>query len=233
MSRKLLVALLGVLLVAALAGAGTFAYFSDTETSNDNTFTAGTLDLTQTLNATGPSEKVKVYKDSTEVTPPVSGNGENLKAVFGGTAGLAPGDSGTITWTLQNAGSMTGYLDVVSAVTFTTGTTPEPEPETAVTGNDTTNGDLDSYMQAKLSYSTDNGANWNYLLGNETTWGTMGELEAKLDAETDKEMASNATRIYKLEWQIPQDISGVDDNIIQGDTAEVDIEFELAQTTGQ
>jgi predicted ribosomally synthesized peptide with SipW-like signal peptide len=44
--RKILIALLGVLLVAALAGAGTFAYFSDTETSSGNTFTAGTLDLT-------------------------------------------------------------------------------------------------------------------------------------------------------------------------------------------
>ncbi|RPF43055.1 camelysin [Thermodesulfitimonas autotrophica] len=43
--RKILIALLGVLLVAALAGAGTFAYFSDTETSTGNSFTAGTLDL--------------------------------------------------------------------------------------------------------------------------------------------------------------------------------------------
>ncbi|MGQ9511723.1 SipW-dependent-type signal peptide-containing protein [Thermodesulfitimonas sp.] len=31
--RKILIALLGVLLVATLAGAGTFAHFSDTETS--------------------------------------------------------------------------------------------------------------------------------------------------------------------------------------------------------
>ena len=31
--------------VAAMAGAGTFAYFTDTETSTGNVFTAGTLDL--------------------------------------------------------------------------------------------------------------------------------------------------------------------------------------------
>lgn len=31
--------------VAVAAGAGTIANFSDTETSTDNTFTAGTMDL--------------------------------------------------------------------------------------------------------------------------------------------------------------------------------------------
>ncbi|MDI6631298.1 MAG: TasA family protein [Thermoanaerobacteraceae bacterium] len=36
---------LALLLVAGMAGAGTFAYFSDTETSTGNTFTAGTMDL--------------------------------------------------------------------------------------------------------------------------------------------------------------------------------------------
>jgi predicted ribosomally synthesized peptide with SipW-like signal peptide len=43
--KKLLLLTLALLLVAGMAGAGTFAYFSDTETSTGNTFTAGTLDL--------------------------------------------------------------------------------------------------------------------------------------------------------------------------------------------
>lgn len=51
--RKILIALLGVLLVAALAGAGTFAYFSDTETSSGNTFTAGTVDISLDGSASG------------------------------------------------------------------------------------------------------------------------------------------------------------------------------------
>lgn len=45
MKKKILAAVVGLMLVAALAGAGTFAYFSDTETSSNNTFTAGTLDM--------------------------------------------------------------------------------------------------------------------------------------------------------------------------------------------
>ena len=43
--NKVLASLLMIGMVAAMAGAGTFAYFTDTETSKGNTFTAGTLDL--------------------------------------------------------------------------------------------------------------------------------------------------------------------------------------------
>lgn len=45
MKKKLLLLTLALLLVAGMAGAGTFAYFSDTETSTGNTFPAGTMDL--------------------------------------------------------------------------------------------------------------------------------------------------------------------------------------------
>jgi predicted ribosomally synthesized peptide with SipW-like signal peptide len=43
--RKILTAIFLVGLVATMAGAGIYAYFSDTKTSTGNTFTAGTLDL--------------------------------------------------------------------------------------------------------------------------------------------------------------------------------------------
>jgi predicted ribosomally synthesized peptide with SipW-like signal peptide len=43
--QKVLFSLLLIGLVAAMAGAGTLAYFFDTETSTGNTFTAGTMDL--------------------------------------------------------------------------------------------------------------------------------------------------------------------------------------------
>jgi len=46
--RKVLASLLVIAVVAGLVGAGTFAYFSDTEESSANTFTAGTLELTVT-----------------------------------------------------------------------------------------------------------------------------------------------------------------------------------------
>ena len=43
--RKLLLSLLTLILVIGLVGAGTLAWFQDTENSTGNTFTAGTLDL--------------------------------------------------------------------------------------------------------------------------------------------------------------------------------------------
>ena len=43
--KKLLLSILAIFLVIGLVGAGTFAWFQDTETSAGNTFTAGTLDL--------------------------------------------------------------------------------------------------------------------------------------------------------------------------------------------
>ena len=45
LNKKMLLSLLIIGVVSVSAGAGTWAYFSDTETSTDNTFTAGTLDL--------------------------------------------------------------------------------------------------------------------------------------------------------------------------------------------
>jgi predicted ribosomally synthesized peptide with SipW-like signal peptide len=44
--KAILASLLTIGVAATMLGVGTFAYFSDTETSSGNTFTAGTLDIT-------------------------------------------------------------------------------------------------------------------------------------------------------------------------------------------
>lgn len=105
MDKKILVSMMLIGLVAALAGAGLYAYFSDTETSSNNTFSTGTLDL-----------KVDGYDDP---YVPVYFEVEDVK----------PGDSGSVDIELSNAGS----IDGVAYLTFTNvvddpGTTPEPEP---------------------------------------------------------------------------------------------------------
>ena len=43
--KKMMIALMAVLITVALAGIGTYAYFSDTETSVGNTFGSGTMDF--------------------------------------------------------------------------------------------------------------------------------------------------------------------------------------------
>ena len=45
MNKKIIVSLAVIGVVAAIAVGGTVAYFSDTETSTGNTFTAGTIDI--------------------------------------------------------------------------------------------------------------------------------------------------------------------------------------------
>jgi spore coat-associated protein N len=86
---------------SAAAGAGTFAYFSDTESSTGNTVTAGTLDLTP--------------------------NGSSVETFS--LADVKPSDSGTETIGLTNAGSLPGYLNVSVDVTADSeNSLEEPEP---------------------------------------------------------------------------------------------------------
>ncbi len=106
MNTKILMSVLVIGLAAMAVGtAMTGAYFSDTETSDDNTFTAGTLDLEL--------------------------DGVNTNVVKFNVNNAVPGDSACGTWKVKNVGDTTGYLDLESiVVTDSAGTTPEPEPTT-------------------------------------------------------------------------------------------------------
>lgn len=86
MNKKILISLSVIGAVAAIAVGGTLAYFSDTETSTGNTFTAGTLNLT--VSDADP------LVDKFTVT--------NVK----------PGDSSFKDWALKNTGSIDGSLDI-------------------------------------------------------------------------------------------------------------------------
>lgn len=80
-----------------------YAYFSDTETSPNNSFTAGTLDL-KINNADDP-----------------------VPATFTAT-NLAPGSHGNAKMTVSNVGTIGGTLTGrISAVTNSGGSNPEPE----------------------------------------------------------------------------------------------------------
>jgi len=207
MKRKLRLStliVLGVLMLALLIG-GLYGYFDDTETSTGNVFTAGTLNLVATDNGTGPAGKYTVT---------AGGDGINGNVVFDR---IAPGDNGTITWTLSNTGNINGTLSMVSAVTFGEGVIPEPE--LTVVGNDGGgNGDLDQYVGVKLQRD---GA---YILGDAGTWGAFANLQAALNAESRSLVAGGAIT-YVFTWNIDSSVG----NIIQGDTADIGITFALAQ----
>jgi len=103
--KKVLMSLMAIALAGAMIGGGVFAAFSDTETSHDNAFAAGTLDL-----------KVD-GKDDPEVS------------AYFNVSNAKPGDTGQVVITLSNAGTLDGnaYL-VIQNVADSPGETPEPEP---------------------------------------------------------------------------------------------------------
>jgi spore coat-associated protein N len=89
-------ALASTALGAALIGGGTFALFTDTATNNNNTFTAGKLDISD-------------FPDNGVFTQTVN------------FANLAPGDSENATLTITNNGTLDAWVRVDPNGTTTTG----------------------------------------------------------------------------------------------------------------
>jgi len=104
--KKILGLTIAFMLLIGIGGIGTWAYFSDTETSTGNTLTAGTLDLT-TNDADGVSQTLLATN-------------------------MAPGDTvGPETITLKNTGSVTASsLDLSFTYTESDGS-PNPTNMTA------------------------------------------------------------------------------------------------------
>ena len=73
--KKLLLSILVIFLVIGLVGAGTLAWFQDTETSTGNTFTAGTLDLKVSDWNEGFGDGVSATWVMTNMTPRVTSVG--------------------------------------------------------------------------------------------------------------------------------------------------------------
>ena len=105
--KKILGLTIAALLIIGMVGGGTWAYFSDTETSTDNTFTAGTLDL-------------KLQDDDESATDGVTASWFNDN--------MAPGDS-EVGWVdLWNSGTLDAHHVEISFANTVT--------DVVTTGND-------------------------------------------------------------------------------------------------
>jgi len=103
-NKKILASIFVIGILALGIGWGTYSYFSDTETSSGNTFTAGTLDLK------------------------VDGKDDPLGAYFE-VSNVKPSDTGSKDIVLSNAGTIDGKAYIhFKDVTDSPGTTPESEP---------------------------------------------------------------------------------------------------------
>ena len=121
--KKILVSVMVIAMVAGLIGAGISAFFSDTETSTGNTFTAGTLDLQ--------------VKDNNE------GWGDGVTATWT-MSNMKPGDelTGTVEQVdLRNVGSVSAStVDITVINTVIDPPGPESDTEAGTT-------DMDWFME--------------------------------------------------------------------------------------
>ncbi|MEW6769865.1 MAG: TasA family protein [Bacillota bacterium] len=228
--RKILIALLGVLLVAALAGAGTFAYFSDTETSTGNTFTAGTLNL-----QVGTSDPTSAKIDSSTWA----------------SNGMKPGDTGNAaTWLVQNTGSLAGDL-AIGIGTVTNNENTRYEMETAAGDTSDNVGELSGFLKVAIWLDMDKDGKWDtgdkYLGDNgavttagsgitdqplpEAAYATLDTFSGESYTKTGLgvNIAGNAEMgNFRAEYNFPSSDSP-DDDQTQSDSAVFNITFTLTQ----
>jgi predicted ribosomally synthesized peptide with SipW-like signal peptide len=152
--KKILGLIVVALLVMGLVGGGTYAYFSDPETSTGNSFTAGTLDL------------------SVDTANPWTGAQFTVSDV-------KPGDYDVATMTLTNEGNIGGTLTVdLKNLLDSAGTTPEPEP-TPDNGELSANMDIALWVDANGDGVQDTGETLLYFgkLNAEVGPYTVGALD--------------------------------------------------------
>jgi len=123
--KKILGLTIAVLMVIGLIGAGTWAYFSDVETSTGNVFTAGTLDLKLTGGTPDNDSVIGTFNASTWA--PGENISDNLTITNQGTIDIA---SLKLNFTYgTNAESDNGTVDTSGRPTYISGSPWTTDPE--------------------------------------------------------------------------------------------------------
>jgi len=201
MSKKILISLSIIGAVAAIAIGGTIAYFNDTETSSGNNFTAGTLNLQV------GSEDPTIWSYHTE--------------------DIKPGDEDIEFVSIQNTGSLDGYLHITFAnlVNDEMGCT-EPEGDNLDTtcGNPGNNeGELAENLDI-LIYLDEN-EDEDFDLGIDTLI-YQGKVRGILQGDLfNYPLLSGDSKEFTMEWELASSVG----NIVQSDKTGYDINFELTQ----
>ena len=205
--KRILFSLMALVLVVGLVGGGAFAYLSDTEASEGNTFTAGTLDLE------------------------VDGQNPLATAKFTVT-NMKPGDTGSETYTLKNIGSICGQpsVEFSNIVNYENG---RNEPEIAA--GDTygpLEGELGGFLYTLMKWRQGGTGAWHeiYMVPHGHTFinhltGPYGLGENSCPTMLPVLCENDEVEIeIRLWWH-----SRSDDNKGQSDSVEFDVIFHLDQ----
>jgi len=221
--KALLVSIIVVSLMGALVGVGLFAYFNDTETSPNNTFTAGIVDL-------------ELDKDGSYY------NGVNCQ-LFNVT-GMHPGDTVEETLSLHvteasNPGILEKMTLTVVADSDNDGGSKPPMPALedycdGIIGNGldgTADGDLDTFLSVKLWW--DDGDNIHQPAEPYIWQGMASFLTANPGYVIDLDYPINQGTQYYMGWELHfDDATGDAENIAMTDKWVVDAVFLLKQVPG-
>ena len=134
-------------------------------------------------------------------------NGQDNPSVLFMIGNLVPGDSGTKTITVENAGSIPGGLSIVMNYGDDEGSNPEPETDKSEPG------DLSKYTNITVSYG-------NQVLINNTRLSDISGFRHNLNVLDSKE-----SRTMKVEYAV----SYMAGNDIQGDIISYNFDFKLVQ----
>jgi len=201
--KKILGLTVATLLVIVMVGGGTWAYFSDTETSASNSLTAGTLDL-------------NIDSGDTAVTTFAVTN-------------VVPGDSGNGSNTLANVGDLNGELDIqFSTITNIPGAGGgEYEGGSGELG---ANAEIAVYIDVDQSGDWSSGDIG--LKSDDTTYSNPTALDYDAidnynsaiwdEVET---MATSTADDFVILWRVATSVG----NDIQGDSVSFDVTFTLEQ----
>ena len=203
--KKMMIALMAVLITVGLVGIGTYAYFSDTETSTGNTFAAGSLNLT--VDDQNDPNVVHVTKTDMKPQTPWTYQGYNQQ------------------WVLKNVGSLPGTVSVTikNVENFENGLT---EPETSLsdltsgTGND--QGELGDYTWVQWS------KNGGSVIGAFSS-PHFDPFNTAADVEVIGPVMQPGDTLNAYMWlDFPRRLDNME-NLAQSDSLMFDIEFKLVQ----
>ncbi len=137
---------------------------------------------------------------------------------------MKPGDNETRTWKINNVGNINGYLDLHSLVQIHD---PGISPEQELTVEDPDVGTLGSLLNVQLFIDVNN----NEVLDGVDTSIYSGAMEGLLtDYDMDLQLDAGNSNYLTMSVSWP---SSDNDNAGQGDTAQLNMVFELGQTTAQ
>jgi predicted ribosomally synthesized peptide with SipW-like signal peptide len=215
--KKIIGLSIAAVIILALVSGATLAFFSDTEVSSNNQFSAGTLNLKLS------------DADQTDV--------DGVTASFGGS-NLAPGDSvGPSTITLKNTGTLTAdHVDIKFQNTVIDNPTYDAgdlganitDMSTVLTVSALSYGATD--LLSKTTGIFDN----TYIRAADTAGNgdgiiTLNELKDVIIQGLTAPAADNGTVVFSITVSIPASVG----NGIQGDLVNVTVTFGLFQDVSQ